>query len=835
MSELYGRDSELTALRSALHQAFAGRGGMVLISGEPGIGKTSLLDHLAEESSGLGGTSARGTCWDGEGAPALWPWQRLLSTIEDDDSDLLAGLRRATEAQGDDPGQFGLFSAIADRLRRQARRGPVLLVLDDLQWADANCLRLLRFTARDLRGEPILLAGGFRRGALPEGHPLRDLVADSATLHLELSGLTTDAVAELLADAAGDTPEAHTVARVTERTAGNPFFVREVARILSTGQVDGRLPAAIEDAVASRILALPDETVDLLGTASLIGHGFEDEVVSKAHELTDSTLTLVLAPALDAGLVETSAPGQHRFVHDLVREHLQAGLSFDERRNAHSRLVHVIEQLPRLPMRSARLAAHAVAAVPAVPANDAALWCDRAASEATATQAYDEAVRHLQAALSLTGTTSDERDFALAEAMLRAGQLAEARQVYERLAARAGHEDSARRLGLAALGLHEVGAESQTTRTPVIAALATARSRLGATNEDRPLLARVTATLARELADGPDADPDRAGSLAQEAIEIALGLDDPTVLATCLFARHDVIWGPGTARERRDLGEELWRVANGQAPDFAFQGLLCRYVALLEMGDPQAALALAKVEDLAVRTRQPVLGYLARSRRDGWNAMLGVPEVEEHIAATYELATRLEVPDGFGVYVTQLVAIDIGSAGAPAAIQARKKQLGRQLMPPDYLIEERSMELLAEGDVEAAAALLSSAPPPELRSLFRWRALAAVAFTIEAAWRAGATQVCERCYDHLLPYSGELIVIGGGVCVVGPVDLYLGLASDARGKPGLARTHLNAALDLAKVLGAKPWANRITALLTQLARVDESGATFRTEGDVWRL
>ncbi|MDX6232926.1 MAG: hypothetical protein QOH68_1926 [Nocardioidaceae bacterium] len=835
MGELYGRDGELSTLRSALQRAFAGRGGLVLISGEPGIGKTSLLDHLAEEVTAIGGTSARGTCWDGEGAPALWPWQRLLSIVEDDDSDVLANLRRVAESHGGDPGQFGLFSAVADRLRRRAKSAPVLVILDDLQWADANCLRLLRFVARDLRGEPFLLAGALRRGGLPEGHPIRDLLADSSTLHVELSGLTDNAVAELLADASGGTPEAHIVTKVTERTAGNPFFVREVARLLSTGQADGRLPAAIEDAVASRILALPDETVSVLGTASLVGRGFEDEAVAKAHGLTDSRFSLVLAPALDAGLVETGAQGQHRFVHDLVREHLQAGLTFNERRIAHYRLLQAIEQLPRLPMRSARLAAHAVAAVPAIPPEDAAFWCDKAAAEATATQAYEEAVRHLGAALAVTGTSSDEREFELAEAMLRAGQLTDARQHYQRLAARAGHEGSARRLGLAALGLHEVGVESQTTRAPVIAALDTARSRLGEIDEDRPLLARVTATLARELADGPDADPDRAESLAQQAIDIAVLLDDPTVLATCLFARHDVIWGPGTAEERRGLGEELWRVAIVHAPDLAFQGLLCRYVAMLEMGDPGAASALVEIEDLANRTRQPVLGYLARSRRDGWNAMLGVPGVEERIAATYELATRLEVPDGFGVYVTQLVTVDVGNGDAPTALKARQKQVGGRLMPPDYITEERSMELLADGDVEAASALLSSAPPPEVRSLFRWRALAAVAFSIEAGWRSGATEVCARCYDRLLPHSGELIVIGGGVSVVGPVDLYLGLASDACGKRDLARTHLSAALELARVLGARPWTNRITGLLAQPALADEAEATFQTHGDVWRL
>jgi tetratricopeptide (TPR) repeat protein len=835
MGELFGRDRDLFTLRSALRRAFTGRGTLVLVSGEPGIGKTSLLDHLADEVHGLGGRAAWGTCWNGEGAPALWPWQRVLGSFDPDHSDVLSELRARADSAGGDPGQFALFTAVSDHLRTCARATPLLVMLDDLQWADASCLRLLRFVARDLRGDPILLAGAFRGGGLPDGHPLRDLVADSSTLHLPVTGLTDDSVAALLADASGASPTPATVTRVTERTAGNPFFVREIAHLLATEQASPRLPAAVEDAVAFRILALPTATAVLLGTAALIGRRFEDDVVSKAHDLTGSALSAVLGPAVDDRLIEPDEPGCHRFVHDLVREYLQAGLGFDERRETHRRLVHAIEELPGLPMRAARLAAHAVAAVPAIPVADVAVWCDAAAAEATASQAHEDAVRHLESAVSLTGTTGGEREFELAAALLRAGRLSDARHHYQRLSGLADDEGSARRLGLAALGLHEVGAESQSTGAPVIAALDAARSGLTATAEDRPLLARVTAALARELADGPDADPDRAGALAAEAIEVARALDDPATLAACLFARHDVIWGPGTAEERRDLGEELRRVATGNAPDLAFQGALCRYVALLEMGDPAASTALVEIEDLAAKTRQPVLGYLARSRRDGWDAMVGDPGVQDRIAESFELATRLEVPDGFGVYVTQLVTIDVARTDAPTAIKSRQEQIGGRLMPPDYLVEERSMELLADGDPDAAAALLSAAPPPQLRTLFRWRALAAAAFGVEAGWRSGATDVCSRAYDYLLPHAGELIVIGGGVSVVGPVDLYLGLAADTLGRRDLALHHLTAALERARVLGARPWTQRLTRLLADLSGPDSTAATFRPEGDVWRL
>lgn len=834
MVELVGREHDLSLLRSALGRAFAGRGGLVLISGEPGIGKTSLLDRLADEARALGGSASRGTCWDGIGAPALWPWHRVLTALDPDGADVVQQLHASVGGAPDDPGQFALFAAISDHLRRSSRAIPLLAQLDDLQWADVSCLRLLRFLARDLREDSVLLVGAFRGGAVSDGDPLHELLVDSSTLHIPITGLADEAVAELLANEMGSTPGPATINQVTERTAGNPFFVREIARVLANEQASQRLPAAVEDTVAARLLALPPATAELLGTAALVGRQFEDDVVAAAHDLPGSAFAAALEPALGDGLIEPADAGCHRFVHDLVREHLHSGLSFEDRRDAHHRLLHALEELPDRPMRAARIAAHAVAGGPTVPSEDVTRWCDTAAAEATAGQAHDDAVRHLEAAVSLAGTTGSEREYELAAALRRAGRLGDARQHYLRLGELARREGSARRQGLAALGLHEIGAESQSTRAPVIAALDAARSGL-TTDEERPLLAQVIAALARELADGQDADPVRADALAGAAIEVARSLDDPAILAACLFARHDVIWGPGTAEQRRDLGEELRRVASGHAPDLEFQGALCRYVALLEMGDPTAITALAELEDLAAATQQPVLGYLARSRRDGWDVMAGRPDVEDRIADSFELGTRFEVPDAFGVYVTQLVTISMAFLDAPAAIKARQEQTGGLVMPPDFVFEERALGLLADGDAEAARAVLSSAPTPESRTLFRWRALAAASLGVEAGWRAGAIDVCGRAYDYLLPYAGEVIVIGGGVSALGPVDLYLGLAADAMGRRDLALVHLTAALERARLLGATSWADRLGRLLADLSMPDSTAGTFRPDGSVWQL
>ena len=239
------------------------------------------------------------------------------------------------------------------------------------------------------------------------------------------------------------------VARVTERTAGNPFFVREVARLLSTRS--GRRSAPCGDRGRRRGHAsLPSRTrrSPCWARPSLIGRGVRGRARGQGPRAVRPTMSRVLAPALDAGLVEAARRVITGSCTTSFAEHLQAGLAFDERRTAHARLSMPSSSSPgsrcvRPAWRPTRWRRY-----PAVSADDAAPLVRPAAAEATAAQAYDEAVRHLEAALAVSSAhRSDERELALAEAMLRAGQLADAREcAIERVAARAV-QGSARRLG----------------------------------------------------------------------------------------------------------------------------------------------------------------------------------------------------------------------------------------------------------------------------------------------------------------------------------------------------------------------------------------------------
>ena len=179
------------------------------------------------------------------------------------------------------------------------------------------------------------------------------------------------------------------------------------------------------------------------------------------------------------------------------------------------------------------------------------------------------------------------------------------------------------------------------------------------------LSARTRAALARELADGPDLDLPRARALGGAAVAAAGVTGDPATLAFCLFAQHDVEWAPGTAQRRLALADRMAQAAaRGGDQELEFQAGLCRYVALLELIDPAAEAALAQLEDLAQRTGQPRLTYLAASRRAAYTLLTGpVAEAERQINAAAELADTLGEPDGFGVRATQLIALGLARGG----------------------------------------------------------------------------------------------------------------------------------------------------------------------------
>src|SRR5580698_5993903 len=401
-----GRARELAALTTDLDAAVSGRGRVVLVAGEPGIGKTRLAEELAPRATARGAAVLWGRCWEGAGAPAFWPWvqivRRYVQVQAGDPTSLrhdlgfgAAEIAQLVPAVHDcvpdlptppplepEAARFRLFDSLTGFLRTAAARRPLLLLLDDLHWADVPSLALLRFMSRELEGTGPLVVGSYRQSEVGQGHPLLAAVADlTRGQHrwLLLGGLGQRDVASFVALVAGGEPSAELAAEVYRQTDGNPFFVTEVVQLLaSQGRLDpaargaavlGRgLPEGVRAVVAERLGHLSDDCRRILEVAAVVGRDFELRVLQPASGL-DTERLLVLLEEAEAGRVVGAVPdglSRWRFAHALVREVLYEGLRAARRVHLHRlvgealEVVYAADPGPHL----AELAHHLVEAAP---------------------------------------------------------------------------------------------------------------------------------------------------------------------------------------------------------------------------------------------------------------------------------------------------------------------------------------------------------------------------------------------------------------------------------------------------------------------------------------
>ncbi|GAB3892542.1 hypothetical protein GCM10029964_067510 [Kibdelosporangium lantanae] len=285
-----GRSFELGHLRDLVSQAGRGRGRIVLLSGEPGIGKTRLVDELCR---GLDVPVWWGSCWEGPGAPSYWPWVQVLRSCAAGCADvatlpgvaelgnLLSGHAVSLSGMTDtDQSRFLLFDTVVRLLRHAAATGAVL-VLDDLQWADASSLLLLRFLTRELRSCPLLVVGAYRDVETDAQHPLSRLVGElnDERAHLSLRGLTAGEVSELVAAVAGHPATEDFTRSVCAETSGNPLYVHEIIRLLGTGDRSVGVPHGVQAVIDRRVGRLADDSVRVLQAAAALGAESETELV----------------------------------------------------------------------------------------------------------------------------------------------------------------------------------------------------------------------------------------------------------------------------------------------------------------------------------------------------------------------------------------------------------------------------------------------------------------------------------------------------------------------------------------------------------------------------
>ncbi|MGH2587003.1 MAG: ATP-binding protein, partial [Dehalococcoidia bacterium] len=433
-----GRARELSDLGAGLDAACRGEGAVLLLAGEPGIGKTRLPEELAARAQERGLRVLWGRCYEGEGAPAFWPWIQILrAALQDPEiAPLLPALGPAAadiaqllpelQPNGTDPpptpsdpaqARFRLFESITSFLTRVASAQPAMLVLDDLHWADHPSLLLLCYLARATRNVPLLIAGTYRDTEVDRRHPLAgtlaDLARESHVGRIVLDRLSTEDATRLIALTAGPSlPEAaHTaIARTTE---GNPFFLAETVRLLISDpnpplrghgtDVGTAIPQSVRDVIGRRLDRLSPRCNQTLTIAAVIGRDFSLDALERVGEPAGDPLLEVLEEAEASRLIVAAPDGadRFRFTHALIRETLYDELPAARRIRLHRQVGTALETLeardpgPYL----AELAHHFTQAAAVGEAGRAVAYSRRAGDHALTVFAYEQAASHYERAL----------------------------------------------------------------------------------------------------------------------------------------------------------------------------------------------------------------------------------------------------------------------------------------------------------------------------------------------------------------------------------------------------------------------------------------------------
>ncbi|BCY07243.1 BTAD domain-containing putative transcriptional regulator [Actinoplanes sp. L3-i22] len=435
---LIGRIDELAVLRHTVQSALTGRTGIGIVEGEPGVGKTRLLEETAAEAARLGATVVWGSCLEGDGTPSMWPWEQALGTIvgglpAPDRDRWLAGQLGSLLAPGGEAGrslpggsaQFQLFEQVVALVTEAAAHRPTLLILDDLQWADTTSLRLFSHLAGRLPQRAAII-GALRDRAPTIGSELSQALAAAGRLpghrRFRLGPLAPGDVAALIRHESGDDPGEAVARAIHARTEGNPFFVLELSRLLSeagtlgAGEVSAGagVPATVRDVVRDRMAGLDDRARDLLHVAALIGRDVDLRLLSRAAGVYVADCLERLEPLHALGLLESSAehPSSLRFAHDLVRESVTETTTRQRLVRLHLRVADALEQThPDDESITERLAYHLWSAGHLAEPVRIADTLIRAGRRAAAKLAFESANRQLRSAAQVAraaGLTEQE-------------------------------------------------------------------------------------------------------------------------------------------------------------------------------------------------------------------------------------------------------------------------------------------------------------------------------------------------------------------------------------------------------------------------------------------
>ena len=822
-TRLVGRHYELGVLESVWERVAQGAGQVLLIGGEPGAGKTRLAAEVAGVLHEQGAAVLVGTASKDAGV-AYQPFAEMLDhlflTSEAGTLEAAGELRRlsrhaarhlpgAAEPAGD--GRHDLFEAVAALFRSLARDRPLVVVLDDLHWAQLPTVALLEHVVHSCLGSPVLVLGTFRTTAPDRSDELSARLADLHRLdsvrRLDLAGLDTDAIAEFVGEHAGVSPAAAraSAAILRDRTGGNPFFLREtwldLERHGGVAALRGphRVPATLGDTVAARLAGLDERVRETVDLAAVIGDSVDLPTLLRAGSADRDTSMDAIDAAVAVGVLEPVAGtgDRYAFVHSITRQVVLDRLPHTRCTALHARVAQVLEAHDD-PALAPRIAHHYLAAHVLGHQERARHHAVAAARQAAHCLAFEEAALWFDRAATLPETPADVRaqlSFEAATNHVRAGDFARAREIFERLTTMA---DPLVRLQ-AAMGLEEAVARPGLADCRAADLLAGALAGSGLDPDD-PRHVRGQGSLGRALGfAGRPGEGRRVGSIAVDAAR-RTG-DRPTLIHTLKTS----LWHgltPDLATVQLARSTELARLCTeaGDREVFSVASFHRAIVSYLAGRPDDLVEAMTDLHRAAESLGQPWHTYFAGCLAQGRAFCQGdFAQAEQRAAATLQLGQAFGVDSTDGSYGVQMFMIHRETGRLDVA---RRHLTGRETFAGRWVAGLLALytELgVTEGirrtlrhllDTNLAGRTTDAQWPIEL------------AFLAEGALALGDRDAAAALRPFLAAYAGTNLVGGQFVAVFGSADRYLAQVAALLGEADAAERHFGTALAMDRRMGS---------------------------------
>ncbi|HSF47999.1 MAG TPA: BREX system ATP-binding domain-containing protein [Burkholderiales bacterium] len=849
-----GRERELAMMRAALEQTVAGRGRVMMVCGDPGIGKTHTAQWFSHYAEQRKVQVLWGRSHEEPGAPPYRPWlQAIRGYLEaQDDASIQASLGNAASSIAEivpeiaqrlpdlpslpptsdaAAARFRLFDAITGFWKRAAAEQPLALIFDDLHWADTPSLKLLEFLAAELRASRLFVLGTYRDVQLTRAHPLSntlgELARHSGFQRLRLTGLSFNETRQLMSTAAGQSLPSDLITEIHTLTEGNPLFLAEMTRFLlhegvlgasrdwrHPGRSRRRIPEGVREVIGARLNRLSLTCNRVLAAAAVIGRSFSIDVLNRMlDDVIENECLAALEEALTAGVIEElPESGVYQFHHALIRETLFDEMPVLKRTRLHQRIGAALEALYRddLTPYLSSLAHHYGAALPGGDVAKAIDYARRAGERANALLAYEEAARAYRLALQsleLQAGVQAQRfklQLALGDTLIKAGENFQALEVLRLAAAEAKARGSAEDLARAAVGFEDASWRPGLPGEAAVRLLEEALQALGA--QDSIIEAQVLSSLTRALIFTGALD--QAAKVKEQAVAMARRLGDPATLAAAHRASLAARWQPEQLSARLSAESEVISLTERAGDkEQLMDALGWRMFDLMETGDVAAARADLEAQNrLAEELRQPYFLYVNVLFRATLALFEGrLDECERLAGQGWSMGRRLPGQDVDGVYGLQMFSLrrEQGRLHELAPLVSQFVQT-----TPQALTWRPGLALIyAElGFTEKARTEFANLAADDFSAIPRdgvWPAC--IVYLAEVCAFLEDTERAHTLYRFLLPYDSHNIVVGGSAACYGAAARFLGMLATTMKRWEDAERHFEAALEMNARQGARLW------------------------------